>query len=194
MQSILDKYRVSETRKPCAEPANMQSDRECVSQNLNNDEDSTINAHAVLDKRPTSGTDEKVERKMSFDQNSDAAGDEQDEQPRSLANGETNQTGGRANSVISHASSLEAYSTGSSADNSFVSTDNEDSREPIADATENATVGTPLLSPPKIIITDFSFDEPTDISVDDPFAGVKQTSAVCVGCCQCRNRLTFVVC
>lgn len=79
-------------------------------------------------------------------------------------------------SQTSNVSSLQAFSSGSSGDNSLNCTDNEDSGE------QSTSVTTPpagaLLSPPKIVITDFSFDEPTDVQVLDPFEGVEQSTSV----------------
>lgn len=78
-----------------------------------------------------------------------------------------------ASQASSAVSSLQAFSSGSSGENSLVFTDNEDSGE----VGVSAPLSGSLLSPPRIVITDFSVDEPTDV---DPFEGVKQTSLVCM--------------
>lgn len=67
----------------------------------------------------------------------------------------------------SAASSLLAYST--SGDNSPV---------PIDETEVPRTPQTPLLTPPKIVITDFSFDEPKNMEDEDPFKGVASTNQV----------------
>lgn len=78
--------------------------------------------------------------------------------------------GSRPHSALS---SLQAFSSGSSGDNSPSGTDIEEEQD--------LTSPTSLLTPPKIVITDFSFDEPADVTVTeaDPFRGVQQTNAVC---------------
>ena len=76
----------------------------------------------------------------------------------------------------SSSSSLQAFSSATSGDNSPSCTDTEDNVDQSSTADLPSTT---LMSPPKIVITDFSFDDPTDITHVDPFEGVQQSSSVC---------------
>ena len=88
----------------------------------------------------------------------------------------------------SGASSLKAYST---------SGDNTPIESEAGEDTEPQTPVTPLLTPPKIVITDFSFDEPKNVEDEDPFKGVTQTNTVSIVSCLCSYNLfvsMFILC
>lgn len=78
-------------------------------------------------------------------------------------------------SLTSSVSSFQAYSSGSSAENSSNGSDVEEN------TTANRGKDNPsLMNPPKIVITDFSFDEPTNVAEMDPFKGVEPSTTVCI--------------
>lgn len=191
MQSILDKHKTKALSSQPSQPPKLAVIKEPVdSEKVDEDnkmdtlppvisdseEPNVKKSKPEMNLQPTSETEKHaVDNSTKLDQGepckvNESAMDVDQLNILPLPTTETDLTKSRPSSALSSStnsteSSLKAYST--SDDNSPIDSE-------VGDDTELQTPVTPLLTPPKIVITDFSFDEPKNVEDEDPFKNVAQ--------------------
>ena len=221
MQSILDKHKTRDSKNQAAqepEPSSWKSSPIDIEEHNDDDDnkmdmtptvisdteepdskkskhDSCIAPALSLSEAPAADIPTTVNNKLDKTEpdNEDAAGtamdvDQVDILPLPVAESQKSRPSSALSTSNSGASSLKAYST--SGDNTPIESEAGEDTEPQPPVT-------PLLTPPKIVITDFSFDEPKNVEDEDPFKGVTQTNTVSIVSCLCSYYLfvsMFILC